>query len=100
MFNNLNQPSEEFIESEVPSTTIESSTDDARILRSIEFELASSGAFEPEAIQVMVREGVATLSGELESNAEIILAENTTRAVEGVRNVSNNLVVSDERRIA
>ncbi|HYR41440.1 MAG TPA: BON domain-containing protein [Terriglobia bacterium] len=46
------------------------------------------------AIEVTARDGNVTLDGHVASQAELILADNIVRTVEGVRTVNNHLKVS------
>jgi CBS domain-containing protein len=54
---------------------------------------------EPDAVDVSVKEGVVTLSGELENHTEAHLLEELTRRIAGVVRVVSNLTyeVDDER---
>jgi hypothetical protein len=90
----LDEPAEEFIESNVLSISRTASDDDEKLARRVEFELYSTRAVDLEAINVMVRNGVATLSGRVHSSEESDLAHVTAQGVKGIRSVTNNLKVS------
>jgi hypothetical protein len=90
----LDEPAEEFIESNVLSISRTPSDDDEKLARRVEFELYSTRAVDLEAINVMVRNGVATLSGRVNSSEESDLAHVTAQGVKGIRSVTNNLKVS------
>lgn len=73
---------------------MEERTGDDDLARRVELELASTKAFDMDVIYATATQGIVTLHGKVASNAESILAENTARAVEGVRSLVNNLMVS------
>jgi|SRR6266850_6143509 len=64
------------------------------LARRVEFELYAANAFDMNAIEVTARDGNVTLDGHVASQAELILADNIVRTVEGVRTVNNHLKVS------
>jgi hyperosmotically inducible protein len=68
------------------------STDD-KLAHRVEFELYSTKAISLKTIQVHADNGTVTLSGNVSSLAESLLAEKITKSVEGVRRVVNTLAV-------
>jgi osmotically-inducible protein OsmY len=68
---------------------------DARLARSVEFELYSTRAFDLESIQIAASHGAIGLSGNVRSLAERLLAERIAAHVEGVVMVSNELEVRE-----
>lgn len=63
---------------------------DARIERRVEEKLATVGL---AAIDVSVEDGVASLSGEVDEQADRARAENAARVVPGVRWVENRILI-------
>ena len=84
----------EFIESGSASISIAEVREEEGLARRVEFELYAAKAFDMNVIEVTAREGNVTLDGRVASRAELILADNIARTVEGVRTVNNNLKVS------
>ena len=71
-------------------------TADEKLARRVEFELYSTKAFSLKTMQIHVNNGTATLSGNVTSRAERLLAEKVAQSVEGVRKVVNNLAAPDD----
>jgi hyperosmotically inducible protein len=71
-------------------------TADEKLARRVEFELYSTKAFSLKTMQIHVDNGTATLSGNVSSRAERLLAEKVAQSVEGVRKVVNNLAAPDD----
>jgi hyperosmotically inducible protein len=80
----------------VTDTLVVPETADDKLARRIEFELYSTKAVSLKTMQIHVDNGTATLSGNVGSRAERLLAERIAQSVEGVRKVVNNLVAPDE----
>ena len=68
--------------------------DDATVTVKVKAELALDEVTKARNIGVDTVKGVVTLSGEVESQAEIDRAEAVARGVEGVARVSNKLTVN------
>ena len=71
-------------------------TVDEKLARRVEFELYSTKAFSLKTMQIHVDKGTATLTGNVGSRAERLLAEKVAQSVEGVRKVINNLAAPDD----
>ena len=71
-------------------------TPDEKLARRVEFELYSTKAFSLKTMQIHVNNGTATLTGNVSSRAERLLAEKVAQSVEGVRKVVNNLAAPDD----
>ena len=71
-------------------------TVDEKLARRVEFELYSTKAFSLKTMQIHVDKGTATLSGNVGSRAERMLAERVAQSVDGVRKVVNNLAAPDD----
>ena len=71
-------------------------TADEKLARRVEFELYSTKAFSLKTMQIHVDKGTATLSGNVGSRAERLLAEKVAQSVEGIRKVINNLSAPDD----
>ncbi len=67
--------------------------DDAGLSTAVQNRLASDPALSSESIQTSVQGGVATLTGNVSSDAARALASNDAARVAGVRTVLNNLTV-------
>jgi hyperosmotically inducible protein len=80
----------------VTNTLVVPETADDKLARRIEFELYSTKAVSLKTMQIHVDSGTATLSGNVASLAERLLAERVAQSVEGIRKVVNNLVALDE----
>jgi hyperosmotically inducible periplasmic protein len=78
----------------VPAAAAE--TVDEKLARRVEFELYSTKAFSLKTMQIHVDKGIATLSGNVGSRAERMLAEKVAQSVDGVRKVVNNLAAPDD----
>ena len=74
--------------------SIEQVREEEGLARRVEFELYAANAFDMAVIEVTAKNGNVTLNGRVGSEAELILADNIARTVEGVRTVNNNLKVS------
>jgi sporulation protein YlmC with PRC-barrel domain len=85
----------EFIDVGTTSISVEQAKqrEDQILARRVEFELHGARAFDMNRIQIVANDGNITLTGILGSDAELILAENIARTVQGVRAVKNNLRV-------
>jgi len=70
-------------------------TADEKLARRVEFELYSTNAVSLKTMQIQVSNGIATLTGNVGSRAERLLAEKIAQSVEGVRKVVNNLAAPD-----
>jgi hyperosmotically inducible protein len=71
-------------------------TADEKLARRVEFELYSTKAVSLKTMQIHVDNGTATLTGNVNSRAERLLAEKIAQSVEGIRKVINNLVAPDD----
>ena len=71
-------------------------TVDDKLAHRVEFELYSTKAISLKAVQIHADSGTVTLTGNVASRAEKLLAEKTAQSVEGVRKVVNTLAVTDE----
>ena len=80
----------------VSITPAAAETVDERLARRVEFELYSTKAFSLKTMQINVDKGTATLTGNVASRAERMLAEKVAQSVEGVRKVVNNLAAPDD----
>ncbi len=69
---------------------------DEKLAHRVEFELYSTKAISLKAVQIRADSGTVTLTGNVSSRAEKLLAEKTAESVEGVRKVVNSLAVTDE----
>ena len=72
---------------------VEEALEEEGLARRVEFELDASQAFDMNAVEITASDGMVTLDGRVGSRAELILAHNIARSVEGVRTVNNNLKV-------
>jgi hyperosmotically inducible protein len=66
---------------------------DDKLAHRVEFELYSTKAISLKTMQVHADNGTVTLTGNVSSLAESLLAEKTARSVEGVHKVVNTLAV-------
>ena len=71
-------------------------TADEKLARRIEFEMFSTKAISLKGVQIHVSNGTATLSGNVSSRAEQLLAEKIAQSVDGIRKVVNNLIAPDD----
>jgi hyperosmotically inducible protein len=71
-------------------------TADEKLARRVEFELYSTKAVSLKTMQIHVNNGTATLTGNVSSRAERLLAEKVAQSVEGIRKVVNNLAALDD----
>jgi hyperosmotically inducible protein len=71
-------------------------TADEKLARRVEFELYSTKAVSLKTMQIHVNNGTATLTGNVSSRAERLLAEKIAQSVEGIRKVVNNLAAPDD----
>jgi hyperosmotically inducible protein len=69
---------------------------DDKLAHRVEFELYSTKAISLKTVQIHADNGTVTLSGNVTSRAEKLLAEKTAQSVEGVRKVVDNLAAPDE----
>jgi hyperosmotically inducible protein len=69
---------------------------DDKLAHRVEFELYSTKAISLKTVQIRADSGTVTLSGNVSTRAEKLLAEKTAQSVEGVRKVVNSLAVTDE----
>ena len=69
---------------------------DEKLARRVEFELYSTKAISVKSVQVHSQSGTITLTGNVASRAEKLLAEKVAQTVEGVRKVVNNLTAPEE----
>ena len=69
---------------------------DDKLAHRVEFELYSTKAISLKSVQIRADGGTVTLSGNVASRAEKLLAEKTAQSVEGVRKVVDSLSVTDE----
>jgi hyperosmotically inducible protein len=69
---------------------------DEKLARRVEFELYSTKAISVKSVQVHSQSGTVTLTGNVASRAEKLLAEKVAQTVEGVRKVVNNLTAPEE----
>ncbi len=68
---------------------------DVKLAHRVEFELYSTKAISLKAMQIHAENGTVTLSGNVGSRAEKLLAERVTQSVEGVRKVVDSLVAPE-----
>ena len=80
----------------VTNTAAAPETADEKLARRVEFELYSTKAVSLKTMQIHVNNGTATLTGNVSSRAERLLAEKTAQSVEGIRKVVNNLAAPDD----
>ena len=71
-------------------------TSDDKLAHRVEFELYSTKAISLKTMQIHADKGTVSLTGNVSSLAESLLAEKTAKSVEGVRRVVNTLVVPDD----
>jgi hyperosmotically inducible periplasmic protein len=71
-------------------------TADQKLARRIEFELYSTKAVSLKDMQIQVDNGTATLTGNVSSRAERLLAGKIAQSVDGIQKVVNNLAAPDE----
>lgn len=69
---------------------------DDKLAHRVEFELFSTKAISLKTVQIHADNGTVTLTGNVTSRAEKLLAEKTAQSVEGVRKVVDNLSAPDE----
>ena len=69
---------------------------DVKLVRRVEFELYSTKAISLKTMQIHAENGTVTLTGNVGSRAEKLLAEKVAQSVEGVRKVMNSLVAPEE----
>jgi hyperosmotically inducible protein len=69
---------------------------DDKLAHRVEFELYSTKAISLKNVQIHADNGTVTLTGNVSSRAEKLLAEKTAQSVEGVRKVVDNLSAPDE----
>jgi hyperosmotically inducible periplasmic protein len=69
---------------------------DDKLAHRVEFELYSTKAISLKTVQIHADNGTVTLTGNVSSRAEKLLAEKTAQSVEGVRKVVDNLSAPDE----
>jgi osmotically-inducible protein OsmY len=79
-----------------PIVAATSETADEKLARRVEFELYSTKAISLKTMQIHVNNGTATLTGNVSSRAEQLLAERIAQSVEGIRKVVNNLTAPDD----
>jgi hyperosmotically inducible protein len=72
----------------------ERQVDDALLTARIKAQMAADGRISPSRVDVDTLNGDVTLSGETPTPQEKIAAEEVTRKVEGVRGVSNQIIVN------
>lgn len=70
------------------------------LVRQVAFDLFSAQAFDLERLDITADGGTVTLSGEVRSQAEKLLAESIARDVEGVERVVNRLLISSSPDLA
>lgn len=69
---------------------------DDKLAHRVEFELYSTKAIPLKTVQIHADNGTVTLTGTVSSRAEKLLAEQTTKSVEGVRKVVDSLAAPEE----
>jgi len=69
---------------------------DSKLAHRVEFELYSTKAISLKAVQIRADNGTITLTGNVTSLAEKLLAEKTAQSVEGVRKVVDSLSATNE----
>ncbi len=69
---------------------------DTKLAHRVEFELYSTKAISLKGVQIRADNGTITLTGNVASRAEKLLAEKTAQSVEGVRKVVDSLAATDE----
>ena len=75
------------------STTPAAPVDDASLTTALQSRIASDGALHTESIQSSVQAGIATLTGNVSSEAARSLAAADASQVLGIKTVVNNLIV-------
>jgi len=80
----------------VTNTAAAPETADEKLARRVEFELYSTKAVSLKTMQIHVNNGTATLTGNVSSRAERLLAEKIAQSVEGIRKVVDNLAAPDD----
>jgi len=80
----------------VTNTAAAPETADEKLARRVEFELYSTKAISLKTMQIHVNNGTATLTGNVGSQAERLLAGKIAQSVEGIRKVANNLIAPDD----
>ncbi len=78
------------------STQTSPESPDEKLAHRVEFELYSTKAISLKTVQIHADNGIITLTGNVSSRAEKMLAEKTAQSVEGVRKVVNSLAAPDE----
>ncbi len=69
--------------------------DDATLSANVQTRLSGDAALSSESIQSTVQSGIATLNGNVSSDAARVLAANDVAQVPGIKTVVNNLTVSN-----
>jgi hyperosmotically inducible periplasmic protein len=69
---------------------------DMKLAHRVEFELYSTKAISLKSVQIRADNGTVTLTGNVTSRAEKLLAEKTAQSVEGVRKVVDSLAATEE----
>ena len=82
------------------SSTPAAPTDDASLSTTLQSRIAGDTALNAESIQVSVQNGVATLNGNVSSEAARSLAAADAAQVAGIRTVVNNLTVQPAPAVA
>lgn len=72
--------------------TVKHYLDDSKITALVKGQLLTQKGIDSLDIKVVTENGVVTLSGEVDEQSQISLAENTVRKVDGVVAVVNRLV--------
>ena len=72
----------------------ERQVDDALLTARVKAQMTADGRISPSRVDVDTLNGNVTLSGETPTQAEKSAAEEVTRSVEGVRGVSNQIIVN------
>lgn len=76
-----------------PSITNPQENSDERLAKEVEFACYKSDAFELKTMKITAKDGQITISGEVRSRAEKLLAERIAKEVPGVKSVSIDLEI-------
>lgn len=77
-----------------PTQTPSASRGDSAITQTVKAKFERNTTVDANAIDIVTRNGVVTLSGAARSSTERTMAETLARTVGGVRSVTNEIVIS------
>lgn len=91
-------PGVERVTNDLSVTTAQNAPEsaDAKLAHRVEFELYSTRAISLKTLEVHAEDGTVTLTGNVNTRAEKLLAEKTAQSVDGVRKVVNELSAPEE----